>query len=350
MNKPINLQISGHIQVAQFWPDGDSDADTTKLLVSVGQNSFKVKMPTSDVHVPTPAFDNAYLRGEKKPDGRFKQNKLINAKGQITVRLQRVDAPELHISPGPIKGKSLAGTGLFLKYRQRQAETGTHALGLFLQGLADATGRLPCTFDSNLGAAQGPGDVVDKYGRFVGDIWVGSGPTPVNLNLWLLEQGWCVVALYDSMLEGEIEATLKAWRKGGGKGSRKLYRAKFEPFENLVFRKSGSALEDEGTKTFIHPKYFRRYITWFAHHSAGNITGTYADYLESKGEEVYELTEFVAALQRGKKESTAYPLYERNFDGDKVGWAPERFIFLEAPSTVFTDQGGVERKLNKADW
>ncbi len=350
MNKGINLQISGHIQVAQFWPDGESDADTTKLLVSVGQDSFKVKMPTSDVHVPTQAFDHAYQRGEKKPDGSFKQDKLINAKGQITVRLQRVDAPELHIAPGPIKGKSLAGTGLFLKYRQRQAETGTNALRLFLRSLADVRGLVPCTFDSNLGANQGPGDVVDKYGRFVGDLWVGSGPNPVNLNLWLLEQGWCVVALYDSMLADEIDTTLKAWRKGRGKGSRKMYRAKFEPFENLVFRKSGSALEDEGTKKFIHPKYFRRYITWFAHSSAGNITGDYADYLESKGEEVYELNEFVAALKQGKTKSTLYPLYERAFDGDKVGWAPERFIFLEAPSTVFTDQGGVERKLSKADW
>ncbi len=57
-----------------------------------------------------------------------------------------------------------------------------------------------------------------------------------------------------------------------------------------------------------------------------------------------------AALKQGKTKSTLYPLYERDFDGDKVGWAPERFIFLEAPSTVFTDQGGVERKLSKADW
>jgi endonuclease YncB( thermonuclease family) len=350
MNKVINLQITGHIQVAQFWPDGDSDADTTKLLVSVARDSFKVKLPASDVHVPTQAFDHAFQHGEKKPDGSFKQNKLINSKGQITLRLQRVDAPELHISPGPIKGKSLAGTGLFLKYRQRQAETGTNALRLFLRSMADVRGLVPCTFDSNLGATQGPGDVVDKYGRFVGDIWVGSGPKPVNLNLWLLEQGWCVVALYDSMLEVEIDETLKAWRKGRGKGSRKMYRSKFEPFENLVFRKSGSPLQDEGDKKFIHPKYFRRYVTWFAHHNAGNFAGDYADYLESKDEQVYELTEFVAALQKGKKESSTYPLYERDFDGDKVGWAPERFIFLEAPSTVFTDQGGVERKLSKADW
>jgi hypothetical protein len=130
MNKLINLQINGHIQVAQFWPDGESDADTTKLLVSVGQDSFKVKMPTSDVHVPTPAFDACLPAGREETDGSVKQDKLINAKGHITVRLQRVDAPELHIAPGPIKGKSLAGTGLFLKYRQRQAETGTNALRL----------------------------------------------------------------------------------------------------------------------------------------------------------------------------------------------------------------------------
>jgi endonuclease YncB( thermonuclease family) len=349
MKKITNLRIKGHVEVSQFWPEGDSDADTTKILITVGNGSFLVKVPGAAAHVPTRAYERAYMRGDKKPDGTFKQDKLINAKNQITVRLQRVDAPELHISPGPIKGKSLKGTGLFKKYRQRQSETGTNALRMFLKGLAGNDGKVPCVFDTNLDASKGPGEAVDKYGRFVGDILVGKPGQEINLNLWLLEQGWCIVALYESMLPDEIEQTLKAWRKGKGKGSRKMYRAKFEPFEELEYRKPGSPVENEGTAKFIHPKYFRRYVTWFAHNSAGNFDGDYADFMLSKAEEVYDLHEFLDAVNAGEK-APLYPLYDADFDGDRVGWEPEQFIFLEAPSTVYVEKNGVESKLTKADW
>jgi endonuclease YncB( thermonuclease family) len=351
MKKVTNLQIHGKIDVNQFWPKGTSDADTTKLLVAVGAGSFMVKRAGASAYVQTQAYENAYMLGEKKADGSFKQEPLINSKGQITVRLQRVDAPELHIKPGPIKGKSLKGTGLFVDYRQRQAETGTNALRKFLKGMADKNGIVPCVFDTNLDAGKGPGEALDKYGRFVGDILVGQGKKQVNLNLWLLEQGWAIVALYDSMLQDEIAATLKSWRKGKGQGSQPFYRAKFEPFERLEFREPGAKVQDEGKNKFIHPKYFRRYVTWFAHSTAKNITGTYLDFLESKAEEVYELDEFVAALKAGKdKPHNIYPLYDRGFDGDAVGWKPEQFIFLEAPSTVYTTKGGKQVKLGVGDW
>jgi endonuclease YncB( thermonuclease family) len=351
MKKITNLQVHGKIDVNQFWPKGTSDADTTKLLVTVGAGSFMVKRAGASAYVQTQAYENAYMLGEKKADGSFKQEPLVNSKGQITVRLQRVDAPELHIKPGPIKGKSLKGTGLFVDYRQRQAETGTNALRKFLKGMADKNGILPCVFDTNLDAGKGPGEALDKYGRFVGDILVGQGKKQVNLNLWLLEQGWAIVALYDSMLEDEIAATLKSWRKGKGQGSQPFYRAEFEPFERLEFREPGSAVEDEGKKKFIHPKYFRRYVTWFAHSTAGNITGTYPDFLESKAEEVYELDEFVAALQAGQdKPQNTYPLYDRDADGDGVSWKPEQFIFLEAASAVYITKNGKQVKLTVADW
>jgi endonuclease YncB( thermonuclease family) len=351
MKKITNLRIEGHVEVDQFWPSGDSDADTTKILITVGAGSFHVKLPGAAAYVATNAFEKAYMRGDKQPDGTFKQDKLINSKNQITVRLQRVDAPELHISPGPIMGKSLSGTGLFKKYRQHQSETGTSALRKFLSGMAGSDGKVPCVFDTNLDASKGPGEAVDKYGRFVGDILVGSGAQQVNLNLWLLEQGWCIVALYESMLAQEIGETLKAWRKGKGKGSRKMYRTKFEPFENLEYRKPGSPVESEGTAKFIHPKYFRRYVTWFAHSSAGNIDGDFADFMDSKAEVVYALDEFVAALGVGDDSpGSRYALYDREFDGDRVGWEPEQFIFLEAPSTVFVQKNGAEAKLTKADW
>jgi endonuclease YncB( thermonuclease family) len=346
-----NLQILGQIDVQQFWPTGSSDADTTKLMVQVAPGSFRIKLAGSSTHEPTNAYEKAFMYGEKNKQGVRKKERLINSKGQITVRLQRVDAPELHINPGPIKGKSLKGTGLFVEYRQRQAETGTVALRKFLQKQAGSDGLLPCVFDSNLPEGTGPGEVVDKYGRFVGDIMIGSGTKRVNLNLWLLEQGWAIVALYDSMLAHEIDESLKAWKSGKGKGSRTHYRSKFEPFELLTFREPVATVQDEGDKKFIHPKYFRRYVTWYAHSKAGNLSGDFPDYLESRAEDVYELDEFLAALKAGKtKPDNIYPLYDRSADGDGVSWKPKQFIFLEAPSTVYSDASGKDAKLTKSDW
>src|SRR5206468_288876 len=86
------LTIKGTLDTKQFWPDGKSDADTSKILVTVdpaamvyrktpgakGKNVFKVY---------SAAFSDKQL---KKP---------VVKKGVITVRLQGIDAPELHVRP-----------------------------------------------------------------------------------------------------------------------------------------------------------------------------------------------------------------------------------------------------------
>ena len=36
------LEVSGTIDLSQFWPQGSSDADTTKVLVTIGDNAFRL--------------------------------------------------------------------------------------------------------------------------------------------------------------------------------------------------------------------------------------------------------------------------------------------------------------------
>lgn len=36
------LEVRGTIDLAQFWPTGESDADTTKVLLSVGPDAFRL--------------------------------------------------------------------------------------------------------------------------------------------------------------------------------------------------------------------------------------------------------------------------------------------------------------------
>lgn len=97
---------------------------------------------------------------------------MIDKKGRITVRLQGIDAPELHYGPAPL-GKKAAVTdemraalkAVNHKYRQHHGQSAAKAL---LDMLSSAgPGPLPCAFAT---AVDHPNDVCEKYGRMVGDV------------------------------------------------------------------------------------------------------------------------------------------------------------------------------------
>jgi endonuclease YncB( thermonuclease family) len=93
------LKVAGSIDLAQFWPQGESDADTTKILVSVGGNAFQFRPNAGAPFQVTHAFDQAKVRGKvTKP--------CIDNKNRVTVRLQGIDAPELHYMPQAAKKKT----------------------------------------------------------------------------------------------------------------------------------------------------------------------------------------------------------------------------------------------------
>ena len=45
------LRIKGTIELNQFWPLGSSDADTTKMKLIVGEDSFQFKATGENVSV-----------------------------------------------------------------------------------------------------------------------------------------------------------------------------------------------------------------------------------------------------------------------------------------------------------
>ena len=95
------LRIHGTIDIKQFWPNGSSDADTTKIKLVVGEDSFEYKEDDEKDFSKTNAFKDAISKGQgSKP--------VINTSKRdgtqtITVRLQGVDAPELHYRAAPLK-------------------------------------------------------------------------------------------------------------------------------------------------------------------------------------------------------------------------------------------------------
>ncbi|NJS36800.1 MAG: hypothetical protein HC765_10895 [Brachymonas sp.] len=281
MARTTRLEIQGRIKFDQFWPKGKSDADTTKLMLTVSSNSMRVRPAGQTNFVDTQAYQNAGILGaEDESTGQRKITPVIKS-NTLTIRMQRIDAPELHYRPDA-RGSNgaLKGTGLIKDYRQQQAETAVVKLAQFLQSFGSSS--LDCTFTSELKATEGPGAAIDKYGRFVGDIILPDG---TNLNLWLLEQGLAVVALYDSMLPHEIDESVAAWQRGRTKrtGIARYYSARFMAFDSdLEYRPVGSPILPEATRKFIHPKFYRRQTSWWAFQQADIFEGDFGDWLTEK--------------------------------------------------------------------
>ena len=92
---PGLLRVRGTIDLEQFWPAGESDADTTKIKVTVGDGSFAFAAD-GKTFKKTNAYVGAFSRGASN-------KQVIDGKGRITVRLQGIDAPELHYRAAPLR-------------------------------------------------------------------------------------------------------------------------------------------------------------------------------------------------------------------------------------------------------
>src|SRR5438477_7983983 len=207
------LRVKGTIDVGQFWPKGTSDADTAVILVGVqATNAFQFQEKPGGPFKTTHAFEGALLHGRQGAKA------PLDSQGRVRVRLQGIDAPELHYQPSPL-GKSLKASlatkvldayrALCHKYRQRWAESAAFALLNFVSQSAKPV--IACTVTT---VVNEPTDVFDTYARLVGDIWIRQK----NVNLWLVREGWVYPSFYDSMKATEINAVLKAWTMGKPKG------------------------------------------------------------------------------------------------------------------------------------
>jgi len=329
------LRVSGTIDLSQFWPTESSDADTSKIKVDVTGSPFEFRPQPGAAFQVTNAFTNATVRGSvEKP--------AIDKNNRITVRLQGIDAPELHYRPKALLGpkkRNKSQNDLYLQwnleYRQYLAETATIALTALLQGAGQNP--LPCRVESKV---DEPNEVFDTYARFVGDIIVTMGGQDQNINHWLLKQGWAFPAFYASMSSDEITELTgysdTAYQTSAGVwGSLDDYAAALD--WNLVYRGKGAAPNPNADKGgVLVPKLFRRLSAWAVNKRAGMASGTFLTYLKAHPDVCYLTEDF---LVQGPTASPPHKLDEFvEADGFFNVW-PEQIIFHEKPSKV-TGPGG----------
>jgi endonuclease YncB( thermonuclease family) len=314
------LLIDGSVDVSQFWPTGESDADTVKFVITKPQTAFKFRSSPGAAAVVTHAFDKAGMFQSVKGKRTFKP--LIR-NGAITLRLQGIDAPELHVPPRVKGGKN---------FREYQGETSTVALATQIKRGGKKI--IQCQFVT---AVDHPQEVVDKYGRFIGEIIFNRGlANEWNICDWLAEQGWAFPAFYNSMSVAEIQR-LQSKAAAAQQAKRGIWRylsTIIGPLDwTMVFRKNGpiNAAKDRGPVVF--PKMFRRLCDYSERKKNGTVTGSLAAYLTKQPDFCYRTQDFLGAGGHPPN-SLRKKLAQFVTSGNKYLATPGGLVFAEAPSAI----------------
>ena len=349
------LTIDGTVHLSQFWPTGKSDADTAKLIVGINPASFKFNGKATNIYFEASA--------------KGKDIKKVVSRGKITLRLQGIDAPELHYKMyGPL-GMALrvnlpphfrkltdAEFNKFKKantpeYRQAFSETATVKLGNWLS-TADtlktvgSKKTIDCKFISK--NIKIPSDAVDTYGRFVGDVNIKVDGKWQNVNHWVLENGWAFVSLYNSMLIPEMKKYIKAAETGRKKIQRDIY-TQFLPQKiptlinfDMQFRppKTKPVVEKENGKV-LNPKLFRRLTAYSIFKKAGiNVGNTFLDYMNTKEDKGLYLRKdfFIAANHEPDKQESLKVQFHKTIasfiNNNFFSLRPEEMVFIEDDSEL----------------
>jgi len=270
------LRISGTIDLSQFWPNGTSDADTADVVVNA--DGFEFSSDASpQAFRRTRVFDNAQLAGKN----------VVKTGRKVTVRIQGIDAPELHCPPGVRKPKgfpkkqTLKGNGG--KFRQLQGETSTAGLAgdVFMKGQPKV---VLCEITTRINV---PNDAFDMFGRLIGDISFRIGGKTVSIGHLAAQNGWALPAYYNSMNPDEILTLQTLFEE-----ARKKKRGIWSHFDKVVgqlnllkFRHGGAfgKKEEQADRgPFVVPKIFRRQLRYSVLQQNNLAPKTFKDYLAGK--------------------------------------------------------------------
>ena len=329
------LRVKGSIDIDQFWPTGAgnilSDADTVHVRVDPA-TSFVFEGN------PTRAFDFAWVTTRKNKDGTRSPTYVIVSQqkpdAHIKIRLQGIDAPELHYRVDQKK----------LEVRQRWGKRATAELRKFLKSRASGM-QIDCHVETFV---KSPNDVFDKYGRFVGDIIIGTGSSILNVNHWLIEKGWAIPAYYNSMKLGEINDINSVWLSGKGGFRKSIVQRATDDMYGLPAGKGGDnpaqAKTDKGTLVF--PKLFRRLVGFKENPSGAATLQEFLALPAHKNDLVIKLADFkkLTPAQREqpvKKGAPVVPLHTLVTDGNRLDPKPEDLVFVEAPAVLKNSTGKV---------
>jgi endonuclease YncB( thermonuclease family) len=313
------LRVKGTIDVRQFWPQGSSDADTVKVEVDLNGFEFTPDVKHNKPFRVTHIFDDAMIHGAG-------QKHAIHD-GKLTIRLEHVDAPELHYA-APFKGTK--------DYRQYFGETATTKLcDMFASFSHDP---VPCHVYT---AVDHPNEVFDTYGRFIGQIVADPDGKNFNMNHWLIQKGWAFPSIYNSASRDEINEILhhaeQARNARMGIWAYLTSDVGHADF-SLLYRLKGTPHPEADMGPVVMPKLFRRQAQWHVSQMDSKFPVTFAAYLATLKDGWVRMSEFLHDLHikpsRKTHDLSALVDAEGKFE---IG--PQDIVFFEKPSTLVDARG-----------
>jgi endonuclease YncB( thermonuclease family) len=313
------LQLKGTIDILQFWPENVSDGDT--VTVTVDPDGFEFS-PDPVHHEPfrvTHIFDEAVSQGSG--------TKKVVHNGKVTIRFEHSDSAELHYS-APITGSRI--------FRQFTGETAAVQLH---ERIASVSARpVPCKVRT---AVNHPSDVFDTYGRMIGQIFIYPEGRELNLNYWMIQNGWAFPAVYNSADPAEISEVLrladearKARRGVWGCLSNSLLNPDF----SLLFRPHGVPMPQDDIGPLVIPKLFRRQVLWHVQKQAHKFSGAFTHFLEKQKDGWVRMGDFLADPEIKPTPKTRN-LSELVDEHGIFMAAPADIVFFEKPSALRDSKG-----------
>jgi endonuclease YncB( thermonuclease family) len=327
MEKILLLKFFGIIDLNQFWPNsvekdgkvifGQSDADTIKISMDKKQGFLLQRHPYASCE-KTRVFNNVLISGNV-------QKTPIDTKGQVTVRLQGIDAPELHYKPEIKNVKSLC---------QHFGQTAVFELHKMLSKYA-MNNKIECVVKT---IVEKPDDAFDCYGRFVGDVIIIRDDREfLNINHWLAEEGLAFPTFYTSMTNGEIRAiqlmTKSAISKKSGiweyHYAKNIGSVESSTQEFKIGKKGKYSPTRDKKPPVIIPKIFRRQYKYEISRNGKSFKSFLSN--EKPVDKCYLLEDF---FKEGRKENNVMTLSNfLNSNGD-ILFKPWEVVFEEAESKL----------------
>jgi endonuclease YncB( thermonuclease family) len=327
MEKKLLLKFHGILELSQFWPNsveingkmiyGQSDANTIKVLIDRKQGFLIKRHPYASCE-KTKVFNNILVCG--------KVNRTpIDTKGYVSVRLQGIDAPELHYKPELKNAKYLS---------QHFGQTAVVELQRMLSKYS-VNNKVECIVKSYV---EKPDDAFDCYGRFVGDVIIIRDDREfLNVNHWLIEEGLVYPTYYTSMTNGEIRAIQFMVRSAILKKNNLWehhYAKRMVPIENTtnkykIGEKTRYSFTRDRSLPVYMPKIFRRQYKYELTKNGKSFKTFLSN--EKPQDKCYTIEDF---LKDGKKENNSINFCNLfNNDGD-ILFKPWDVVFEEAESKL----------------
>ena len=326
------LTVTGTLDTSQFWPTARSDADTVKVGVTAASFTFTPD-PSKQKAQLTKAFQGAQVQGKGKT--------AAIKNGVITIRLQGIDATELHYRASlPSKGAANKLVNNGTDFRQFFGETAT----VKLHDQIAKAGRSPvaCTVVTRV---DHPNDVFDTFGRFIGNVFVKIGGKDADMNLWLAENGWAFPTFYNSMSKQEINDVLTrsnaARKKGLGIWPQLMEHVGQLNLGMIERRKVTTFDPKKDVGPVLMPKIFRRLVRFTVSQQNHLFTGDFRSFLGQQTDPFLLLTDFLKNPKvKAPGKSTPNGNLQSRFSPQEVFQdLPGDLVFFEQPSTLVDAKG-----------